>query len=61
MPITFEDIMQTVINTVRERELALLQLQQANAKITELEKQLNVRLPDNPNINPKPIPLKEVK
>ena len=57
MPITFEDIMQTVINTVRERELALLQLQQANAKIAELEKQLNVRLPDNPKINP----MKEVK
>ena len=46
MPITFEDILQTVINTVRDREQALQLLREAQAKIAELESKINVREPD---------------
>lgn len=64
MPITFEEMVQTVINTVRDREEALLKLRQAEKRIKELEGEIvklgenaakNVREPDI-----KPI-LKEVK
>lgn len=67
MPITFEEMVQAVINTVKEREEAWAQLRQAVAtikerddKIKELEAEvakLNVRDPDKKSI----IPLKELK
>ena len=79
MPITFGELVQEVINEVRAKEQAFAHIQQQEVRIKALEGEvatlkkekeehkcvkLAVREPDNPNINPKPIPLvvaKEVK
>lgn len=70
MPITFEEMVQTVINTVRDREQALHRAMTAEKRVKELEAEIiklgedhakcSVREPDKkPTLQP--LPLKEVK
>ena len=48
MPITFEEVTQTVLNLVRQAEELKLELKQVKDENTKLKK-LNVRLPDGEN------------
>lgn len=71
MPVTFEEMVQSVINVVREKEQALQHIQKLDAEIAALKKEVAelkkpalpitpVREPDKPIATEKP-QLKEVK
>lgn len=61
MAITFEEVAKTVLDLVGEVQRLNNENKALKDALVKLDKEKSVREPDNPNINPKPIPLKEVK